>query len=290
MKFAWAVGVVVATAIFLQACSSNPSQAGTPATAAAPNDGKPLAELVGPDEQVQKQKAIQTRLSVGMEALRAKDPDRARRHITRALEIDPSSAEAHNAMALYYRYEGDDKHEEEHYKKAIRYNSGYSQARNNYAVLLYKLGRYKEAIDQLEKAANDTTYEQRQMVFLNLGRSYARVGDNEKAASALQRSLRLDTTQPDVFIELADVLFAQGKTQDAQSYFNAYTSRTRQTARSLWLGIRIESALGGTDKVANYEFQLAQMFANSSEYAAWRAWKGAAAGSVAAPGTDTGSR
>lgn len=253
----------------LAACQSTP---GTPVAANAAPDARAAGELVGPDEGAQKKKAVDSRLLVGVEALRQRDAERARRHITRALEIDDTSPEAHNAMALYYRFEGDDKREEEHYRKAIRYNPRYSQARNNYAALLYRQGRYADAIEQLERAADDTTYDQRQMVFLNLGRSYARAGDADKAIAALQRSLRLDTSQPDALIELAEVYVGQGKYPEARDYYNAWLGRSRQTARSLWLGIRLEQA-GGGDKLASYEFQLEQMYRTSPEYQAWRAWK-----------------
>lgn len=266
------VWVVLAVAVGLAACNSSQPVGGNVAGQA---NVQPKGELVGPDEAAQKRKAVASRLQVGMEALKARDPDRARRHITRALDIDPSSADAHNAMALYYRYEGDPKREEEHYRKAIRFNAGYSQARNNYAVLLFRQGRYKDAIEQLEKAAEDTTYDQRQLVFLNLGRSYAKAGDPEKALAALQRSLRLDTNQPDTFLEIADVLWTQQKIQESLNYYNGYLARSRQSARSLWLGIRLEQASANADKVANYEFQLEQMFRATPEYQSWLAWKDA---------------
>lgn len=266
------VWVVFAVAVGLAACNSSQPVGGNVAGQA---NAQPKGELVGPDEAAQKRKAVASRLQVGMEALKARDPDRARRHITRALDIDPSSADAHNAMALYYRYEGDPKREEEHYRKAIRFNAGYSQARNNYAVLLFRQGRYKDAIEQLEKAAEDTTYDQRQLVFLNLGRSYAKAGEPEKALNALQRSLRLDTNQPDTFLEIADVLWTQQKIQESLNYYNGYLARSRQSARSLWLGIRLEQASANADKVANYEFQLEQMFRATPEYQSWLAWKDA---------------
>ncbi len=228
----------------------------------------------GLTEEEQQTKAVGARVAAGMEALKARDPERARRHIARALEIDPDSAEAHNAMALYYRFEGDVKREEDHYRKAIRSNGKFSQARNNFAVLLYRQGRYKDAIEQLEIAADDTNYDQRHMAWLNLGRSYAAVQQYDKAINAFQRSLRLDSTQPDGLLELADAYLAQGQYGDARTYHAAYAARTRQNARSLWIGIRIEKALGGEDKLASYEFQLAKMYRDSPEYAAWQAWKG----------------
>lgn len=225
------------------------------------------------DQDHRRDQAVATRVQAGVEALKARDPERARRHISRAIELDPGSAEAHNAMALLYRYEGDEKREEDHYRKALRANGKFSQARNNYAALLYRQGRYRDAIDQLERAADDTSYDQRSLAFLNLGRSYVKVGQLEKAEYALQRALRLDSSQADATLELADVLLALKKYADARAYFATYVARARHTARSLWIGIRIESALNEPDKVASYEFQLEKMFKGTPEYAAWQAWK-----------------
>lgn len=249
----------------LVACSSRP-----------PTDvpeRKQQRELAPVDEKAQRDKAVATRIGAGMESLKANDAERARRHISRALELNPSSAEANNAMALYYRFEGDEKREEEQYRKALRLDSKFSQARNNYAVLLYRQGRYEKAIEQLKTAAEDTNYDQRPVAFLNLGRSYAKIADYDKAVAALQRSLRLDSQQAEPLLELADVYRIQGNYADAHSYLNAYLSRARQSPRSLWVGIRIEQALGNMNNVSSYELQLDGMFKTSPEYTEWQAWK-----------------
>ncbi|MFZ5698893.1 MAG: type IV pilus biogenesis/stability protein PilW [Pseudomonadota bacterium] len=249
----------------LVACSSRP-----------PTDvpeRKQQRELAPVDEKAQRDKAVATRIGAGMESLKANDAERARRHISRALELNPSSAEANNAMALYYRLEGDEKREEEQYRKALRLDSKFSQARNNYAVLLYRQGRYEKAIEQLKAAAEDTNYDQRPVAFLNLGRSYAKIADYDKAVAALQRSLRLDSQQAEPLLELADVYRIQGNYADAHSYLNAYLSRARQSPRSLWVGIRIEQALGNMNNVSSYELQLDGMFKTSPEYTEWQAWK-----------------
>ena len=252
--------------LLLAACSSNPPLD-------APESRAPERMETSVDEDAQREKAVATRIGAGMESLKANDAERARRHIFRALELDPTSAEAHNAMGLYYRFEGDEKREEAQYRKAIHYDSKFSQARNNYAALLYRHGRYKKAIEQLEKAADDTNYDQRQVALLNLGRCYAKVGEYDKAVAALQRSLRLDSQQVDALLELADVYRMQGKYVDAQRYLGAYSSRGRQTARSLWIGIRIGSATGATNDVSSSELQLDSMFKGSPEYLEWQSWK-----------------
>lgn len=252
------------------ACSTAPAPA---ADAVKGQQAAPALPLAEKDPADQRKKAVQAHLEAGIEALKLRDPERARRHISRALELDPGSAEANNAMALLYRYEGDDKREEEYFRKAIRENGGFSQARNNYAGLLYRKGRYKEAISQLERATDDTDYDQRAIAFLNLGRCYAKVGEYDKALSALQRSLRLDSNQSDAPLELADVLLAQQKYKDANDYLAMFLARERNTARSLWIGIRVATALGDSDKVGSYEFQLGKMYKGTPEYAEWQAWK-----------------
>ncbi|MFZ5724178.1 MAG: type IV pilus biogenesis/stability protein PilW [Pseudomonadota bacterium] len=256
--------------LLLAGCASGPEK----------SDQKPAEKSSLPlmvDEDAQRTKAIETRVQAGIEALKANDPERARRHISRALEIDRSSPQANNAMALLYFYEGDERREEEYFRRAIRADGDFSQARNNYAGLLYRQKRYQDAIEQLEKAANDPGYDQRALAFLNLGRCYAQLGQFERAASALQRSLRLDSQQVDALLEMADILLAQKNYREADSYMAAFQSRTRNTPRSLWIGIRIAAGLGDSDKQASNEFQLAKMFRESPEYAAWRTWKSGAA-------------
>lgn len=221
----------------------------------------------------QQEKALSARIAVGIESIRMGDPERARRHLSKALEIAPKSGEAHNAMALLYAYERDDEREEEHYRKALRYNPGFSQGRNNYAVLLFRQGRYNEAIKQLEKATADTSYDQRSIAFLNLGRSYAKTGDLEGAAGALDRSLRLDSNQVDVFLELADVAFQRGQLPESQRYLELFGARAKQTPRSLWLGIRLGQALGNTELVGGYEMQLDSLFKGTPEHTQWLAWR-----------------
>lgn len=254
-------------ALTLASCASSSGDRGE-------QTGKPMAELVGPDKDLQKRRAVSAYVAAGMEALRLKDSERARKHITRALKIDSRSAEANNAMALFYRIDVDDAREEKYYRKALRYDANFSQARNNYAALLYRQARYKEAVEQLERAVNDPHYDQRSIAALNLGRCYEKLGEFEKAVLSFQRSLRLDSAQLDAMLELADSYLSQKKYDDSRSYLTAYLSRARQTARSLWIGIRLEKALGDVNKVSGYELQLDGMFKGSAEHSAWQAWKG----------------
>ena len=150
--------------------------------------------------------AVSRRIAAGFEYLQMGQPSEARRHISRALEHEPRSSEAHNAMALLYNYEGDQKRAEEHYQRAIRYNKSYSVARNNYGAMLMTQRRYKEALGQFSLAADDPSYDNRAIAFENKGR----------ALMALERHNVF--FQPDYASEFTDIFQRQRLPQQPTVY------------------------------------------------------------------------
>jgi serine/threonine-protein kinase len=78
---------------------------------------------------------------------------KARPSIMRALEIDDSLAQAHNALAeLKYQYEYDWAGAETEFKKAIALNANVAWIRQAYGWFLMSLGRFDEARVEMEKA------------------------------------------------------------------------------------------------------------------------------------------
>jgi type IV pilus assembly protein PilF len=226
------------------------------------------------DPDKQRRTATERRLAAGMAYLQVQDLEGARRHITRALELDPGSGAANNAMALLYRAEGDRKREEEYYRRALRKEPSFSAARNNYATLLYAEGRYKEAAEHLERAAEDVNYDQRGMAFYNLGRCRVRLGDLEGADAAFQRAVRLDSRRPEPLLAMAELGLQRARYREAWAYYQNWTAaRTKQTAGTLLLGIRIAEKVGNKDAVASYELQFDKFFSGTPQHKAWKAWR-----------------
>ena len=78
---------------------------------------------------------------------------RARPSIMRALEIDDSLAQAHNALAeLKYQYEYDWEGAEKEFQKAIALNGNVAWIRQAYGWFLMSLGRFDQARVEMEKA------------------------------------------------------------------------------------------------------------------------------------------
>lgn len=191
---------------------------------------------------------------------------RARVPLNRALDLDNRSVEAHALMGVLSEMEGEPDRAERHFKSALRLNPDDPQTLNNFGRFLHRQGRSEEALAPLRKAVDDPRYERRSQAYENLGLVELRVGSKERAELAFQRALRLNARQPRASLELANLYFDSGDLPAAQQYYNGFMGQARQTARSLWLGIRIARAHGNDDQVASYALALKNLFAGSREY------------------------
>jgi eukaryotic-like serine/threonine-protein kinase len=69
-----------------------------------------------------------------------------------ALTLDPNSAEAHEALALYDRSTWKFQAADEEFRRAEELNPNYFNALEGYAGYLARMGRFKEAMDQAQRA------------------------------------------------------------------------------------------------------------------------------------------
>jgi tetratricopeptide (TPR) repeat protein len=76
----------------------------------------------------------------------------AKAYATKALDIDPSLAEAHATMGLASTFLWEWAEAERHFKRSIELNPDYPSVRHWYSRLLRPLGRFDEAFDQIMQA------------------------------------------------------------------------------------------------------------------------------------------
>ena len=228
--------------------------------------GCTISEITGSNLQANPEKRVEVGLEAATAYLKANDVENALRHIEKVLEIEPKNAEAHQTMALIYTKEGKLDKAEEFYKKAIKYDETLSSARNNYATLLFSLGRYEEAIEQLQVAAADLSYDNRPQATQNLGLAYLKLNKLNDAEASFQTALRLNPKLPRSLLELSDILLQRNQHKLAARYLREYSSVARHTPRSLWLGIQIERVNGDADAMASYVLALRNLYPKSPEY------------------------
>jgi type IV pilus assembly protein PilF len=208
---------------------------------------------------------IQALVDLGMGYVRNRDYIRAKEVLLRALEIDPNSHPAHNALALVHQVEGDYKLAELHFKRATTDRS-YSRAFNNYGAFLFSEGRFREAVEKLEIAAEDTFYENRPLVFENLGVAYMRLGDQANAERSFVRAARLNPTMPRALLELAHMRYEQQNYVESRQYYRQFVNSSEQSARSLLLCVRLSRIFSDADSEASCRLSLRNIFPASDEY------------------------
>lgn len=213
-----------------------------------------------------KAKALESYITLGMAYLRQGSRDFARRNFEKALEIDSGSHEAHNGMGLFFQQTGEVELAEKSFKRALKEKSNYTPARVDYGVFLYTQGRYQEAYDRFERASQDLAYDDRALTLAYVGQAALKLGNTQRAKSAFEHSLNVDDTLPLPMIELAQISFDEENYAAAKQYIDLFAQYSKSSPKSLWLGIRIERIFGNKDKEASYALALKNLHPYSKEY------------------------
>ena len=222
-------------------------------------------------EKASPEKALDRRVELARNYVGEGDYENAKRNLKLAYEIDPNNAKVHEAFALVYQSTGEYEMAEDSFKTAIRLDKTFSRARNNYAVFLYSQERYEEAEEQLESVAADTLYEGRPSAFVNLGLCRRKLFDDPGAEEAFVRALAMNRTNRIALLEVAEIRFDAGDYPISGKYYDTYRTVARQqSARGLWLGIRLARETGDRNAEGSYSLALRNMYPDSADYQAYK--------------------
>lgn len=224
----------------------------------------------GPGEVGTTAERLRAHLDLAEGYLETGDINRAKRPLERAEQIAPRSWEAQSLRARILSREGDFELAERHFRQAIRFAGNEPRVRNDFGVFLYERGRYAEAVAQLTEAVADPANPQRAIAYENLGLAQLRVGARTEARNAFNRAIMLRERMPVSLLELAALAFEDSDYPQATTYFDRFRAMSRQTPRSLWLGIRLARVFENADAEASYALQLRNLYPSSEEFLRYR--------------------
>lgn len=229
-----------------------------------------VSETTGGFNQANPDDALDVYLQLALGYVEQQDFNQARRHLNNAVEIDPNNSDIYGIWGLVYTLEGDLNLADESFLRALRLNSGNSQVRNNYAAFLFSNGRFQAAYDQLETVVEDTEYAGRPQAFENMGLAALQLNQLDDAEYAFTRALQLNSNRIRSTLELTDIYLQRGNIQDAGRYYQSFLTlrqffNVQQSARSLWIGIKLEQARGMNTQMLEYGSSLVELYPDSAE-------------------------
>jgi type IV pilus assembly protein PilF len=181
-----------------------------------------------------------------------------------ATQIDPTYALAYNGLGLVYAALGEDAKADANFKRSIELQPGSSESQNNYGSFLCSRKRYDESIPRFLAAVKNPLYGTPHLAYANAGICSARKNDIKNAEVYLSKALQIEPLTHSAATQLADIQFKRGDATTAKKTLqNALVASP--SAETLWLGIKIERALGDKDNVSSYALQLRQQYPNSEE-------------------------
>jgi TolB-like protein/DNA-binding winged helix-turn-helix (wHTH) protein/Tfp pilus assembly protein PilF len=127
----------------------------------------------------------------------------------RALELDPTLAEAHGALAfVMFAFDHDWAGAEQEFRRAIELSPGYGEAHHGYALYLTMMGRLDEAIAETDKALllDPLTLPQKR----NAANIYACAGQYERGIEQLRTLLALNPKSFEAHFDLGRIYIQKG--------------------------------------------------------------------------------
>jgi type IV pilus assembly protein PilF len=213
-----------------------------------------------------RKKAVDSYVQLGVGYLQQGATERAKSPLQKALDIDPSSADANAALAMVFQIEMEPELAEKYYRRALSESGDQTRILNNYGSFLYDQQRYEEANEYFLKAASDTMYSGRSRVYENLGLTALKLNHPDKARKYFQKALRLDPTQERSLLEAGMLAYEDKEYVLAREYHTRYLKSGSQNARSLLLGIRLAVIFEERDVAASDALQLKRLYPASPEY------------------------
>lgn len=216
-------------------------------------------------ERANREQAARVNAQLAMTYLRQGDLVSARDKIEKALAQNPRTPETQMAAGFVYDRLGQDRKAAEHFARAVKLDRDNADVLNNAAVFECRKGDKKTGVEYFLRAAESPLYRTPEVAYSNAGRCARADGNPKDAEKYFRQSLDIRPDQPETLLELADLLHQTGANMSARAFLQRYAAAAPASADSLWLGYRVETALGDRDAAAEYARRLRTEFAVSPQ-------------------------
>jgi tetratricopeptide (TPR) repeat protein len=167
------------------------------------------------------------------------------------LQINPSSAVAHNNLGILLKDRGREEDAEAEFQDALRINPDDAAAHNNLGILLKDRGRKEDAEAEYREALRiNSDYAE---AHNNLGNLLKEMGRKEDAEAEYRDALRINSDYADAHNNLGTLLYDMGRKEDAEAeYRDALRINPDSAVAHYNLGILLKDMGRKEDAEAEY--------------------------------------
>lgn len=229
------------------------------------DSGVGAAEPVPASGDTDVRRRARIRLELAANYLQMGQTGVALEEVQQALATDPSYADAYHLRGLVYMALADLQGAEDSLKRAQAMRPNDPDIMHNYGWLQCQRQQYAQANQLFERALASPTYASRSKTLMSQGLCYQRAGQVAEAEKTLLRAYEIDAGNPLVGYQLASILLARDEPKRAQFYIRRVNNGEFSNAASLWLGVKVERALGDSVAMRQLGEQLHKRFPDAKE-------------------------
>ena len=205
---------------------------------------------------------------LGSEYLRKGDWLAAQAKLEKSVEQDPDNIIAQRLLGFAYENLGDYEGAERHYRRAVSLAPHDPEALNGLAVFLC---RDENSVDEAMKYFNRALSVPLSKAFSNKAAIYTNAGvcmkrrDLALAEDYLRKALAVNQNYAEALLQITDVTYQLGNYLQSRAFLQRHLTVAAPSPDALWLGVRVENALGDFKAADTYGNQLRAMFPESVE-------------------------
>lgn len=216
--------------------------------------------------RMDKSKAAQARLVLGMAYLREGDIQAARINLERAVRYAPADYQTQLGMALYQQNVGENDSAYGYFTQALILAPDNGDVLNNYGAFLCSLGQYDLAQSYFGKAVKLKNSEKIADSLENSGYCLLKAGQSDRATLMLVRALKQDPQKGARLLKTATEYYQRDQRTEVIALLNSYHNALPASAESLWMQIQLAALDNRPHDIQRYGQLLAQDFSQTKQY------------------------
>jgi type IV pilus assembly protein PilF len=218
-----------------------------------------------------KQKAAETRVSLGLTYLKNGNFSQAKFNLDKAFEYAPRSADVNFALAYYYQQVEEIETAREKYLLAMDLAPENADIANSYGAFLCEIGDYSQAKVYFLKAINTTSYGAAASTYQNLALCSERAGQQQEAVEYLKKAVNHQPNEPSSLLMLSQALIKSEQWDEARKTLRHYEKLSQVSPDSLLAAIEIETGSGNVELAKEYQNMVLKVYPEAPQVKAWQA-------------------